>query len=167
MFFSQIMAKAANARIPASTRALLASHADCVLVVDTNFYRAAFRITTDGRLIAVSSLADGDVHIGLDDKGFQARGNAALLRDLGEVWKELRGSLEEWLSIVFGRSMGMQAAEYIRLAADDAKRRWHDSFAPTQSEVDGFNRQTRDLQRKIDELTARVARLTHEQKTSH
>ena len=115
------------------------------------FYRAAFRITTDGRLIAVSSLADGDVHIGLDDKGFQARGNAALLRDLGEVWKELRGSLEEWLSIVFWRSMGMQAAEYIRLAADDAKRRWHDSFAPTQSEVDGFNRQTRDLQRKIDE----------------
>ena len=111
MFFSQIMAKAANARIPASTRALLASHADCVLVVDTNFYRAAFRITTDGRLIAVSSLADGDVHIGLDDKGFQARGNAALLRDLGEVWKELRGSLEEWLSIVFGRSMGMQAAD--------------------------------------------------------
>ena len=98
------MAKAANARIPASTRALLASHADCVLVVDTNFYRAAFRITTDGRLIAVSSLADGDVHIGLDDKGFQARGNAALLRDLGEVWKELRGSLEEWLSIVFGEA---------------------------------------------------------------
>ena len=82
MFFSQIMAKAANARIPASTRALLASHADCVLVVDTNFYRAAFRITTDGRLIAVSSLADGDVHIGLDDKGFRR----AVMRRCYEIW---------------------------------------------------------------------------------
>ena len=111
MFFSQIMAKAANARIPASTRALLASHADCVLVVIVcwlwiQIFIGGFSYYTDGRLIAVSSLADGDVHIGLDDKGFQARGNAALLRDLGEVWKELRGSLEEWLSIVFGRSMG-------------------------------------------------------------
>ncbi len=112
-------------------------------------------------------MVDADAYITLADDGIQARGNAVLLRDLGAAWQELQGSLEDWLSLLFGRSGGLQAAEYARLATTRLKRHWNATYAPSANDVACRYSQSRDLERKINELTMRLMRLSNDYGTKN
>ena len=168
MFFSTLAARFMNARLTAPQRARLQNHAGAVTAMQAGTLRMCFRLDGSGRWLAVSPLLAADATARwqptTDGEYFQISGNAALLRDLGDWWKD--NTPRQLLADCVGNTA---AAALSNAAAKlELKKCLQQSgLAAAPRQVTEFNRQVAQLAQRSRNLKQRLENLHERNPTAN
>ncbi|MDM5148146.1 hypothetical protein NQX30_07195 [Candidatus Persebacteraceae bacterium Df01] len=155
MLIASTLSAVTNARLTMTQRQRLRPHVGRVVALEAGTLRLCFRLNADGCCHPLSSLVEADVTMrwqpAAAGKHFHVAGDAALLRDVGDVLQE---ALPQWNDLPGGED-GV-TAKGLRRAGGVLSRQWA-QLAPNAVAVNDFNDQVRQFERRCRKLTQTVA----------